>query len=127
MSTRTVPVIDLSGYLARSPGAEAIAVAEVRDALERVGFFTPKMTQVDELGPGEIGFITAAIKEVADTRVGDTITTRRNGAAEALPVRRRAKGATEKGTVLPARSQHARAPEVGVGPIFTSPPVGDVD
>ena len=42
--------------------------------VERVGFFTPKMTQIDELGPGEIGFITAAIKEVADTRVGDTIT-----------------------------------------------------
>src|SRR6476660_2930 len=42
--------------------------------IERAGFFTPKMTQVDELGPGEIGFITAAIKEVADTRVGDTIT-----------------------------------------------------
>src|SRR6266436_760249 len=40
--------------------------------VERVGFFTPKMQQVDELGPGEIGFITAAIKEVADTRVGDT-------------------------------------------------------
>src|SRR4030095_10747091 len=39
--------------------------------VERVGFFTPKMTQVDELGPGEIGFITAAIKEVADTRGGD--------------------------------------------------------
>src|SRR5438874_4190238 len=42
--------------------------------VERVGFFTPKMQQVEELGPGEIGFITAAIKEVADTRVGDTIT-----------------------------------------------------
>src|SRR6201990_646812 len=36
--------------------------------VERVGFFTPKMQQVDELGPGEIGFITAAIKEVADNR-----------------------------------------------------------
>ncbi|WP_375693908.1 translation elongation factor 4 [Bartonella sp. AD24XZML] len=42
--------------------------------VERVGVFTPKMVQVDELGPGEIGFITASIKEVADTRVGDTIT-----------------------------------------------------
>src|SRR5213596_1224676 len=42
--------------------------------VERVGYITPKMTQIDELGPGEIGFITAAIKEVADTRVGDTIT-----------------------------------------------------
>ena len=42
--------------------------------IERVGFFTPKKQQIEELGPGEIGFITAAIKEVADTRVGDTIT-----------------------------------------------------
>jgi GTP-binding protein LepA len=38
--------------------------------VERVGFFTPKMQQIDELGPGEIGFITAAIKEVADTESG---------------------------------------------------------
>src|ERR1041384_8089668 len=43
------------------------------------------MEQVDELGPGEIGFITAAIKEVADTKVGDTITDERRGASEALP------------------------------------------
>src|SRR5690606_18875052 len=42
--------------------------------VERTGGFTPKMVQVDELGPGELGFITASIKEVADTRVGDTIT-----------------------------------------------------
>jgi GTP-binding protein LepA len=52
--------------------------------VERVGFFTPKMQQVDELGPGEIGFITAAIKEVADTRVGDTITDDRNPVKEML-------------------------------------------
>jgi GTP-binding protein LepA len=52
--------------------------------IERVGFFTPKMTQVDELGPGEIGFITAAIKEVADTRVGDTITDDRKPVTEML-------------------------------------------
>jgi GTP-binding protein LepA len=42
--------------------------------VDRVGVFTPKLTQVDALGPGEIGAITAAIKEVADTNVGDTIT-----------------------------------------------------
>ncbi len=42
--------------------------------VERTGVFTPKMLAVDELGPGEFGFITASIKEVADTRVGDTIT-----------------------------------------------------
>src|SRR5471032_1161074 len=53
--------------------------------VERVGFFTPKMTQGDELGPGEIGFITAAIKEVADTRVGDTITDDRKPVTEMLP------------------------------------------
>ena len=53
--------------------------------LERVGYFTPKMTAVDELGPGEIGFITAAIKEVADTRVGDTITDDKKPITEMLP------------------------------------------
>ncbi|WP_370931479.1 translation elongation factor 4 [Bartonella sp. DGB1] len=42
--------------------------------VERVGVFTPKMLAVDSLTPGEIGFITASIKEVADTKVGDTIT-----------------------------------------------------
>jgi GTP-binding protein LepA len=42
--------------------------------VERTGVFTPKMLNVDEIGPGEFGFITASIKEVADTRVGDTIT-----------------------------------------------------
>src|ERR1700709_2254435 len=53
--------------------------------VERVGFFTPKMTQIDELGPGEIGFITAAIKEVADTRAGDTLTDNRKPAHHMLP------------------------------------------
>ncbi|SHF67880.1 GTP-binding protein LepA [Kaistia soli DSM 19436] len=53
--------------------------------VERVGFFTPKMVVVDSLGPGEIGFFTGSIKEVADTRVGDTITDARKPTAEALP------------------------------------------
>ncbi|MDW6025173.1 translation elongation factor 4 [Mesorhizobium sp. BAC0120] len=53
--------------------------------VERTGVFTPKMVQVDELGPGEFGFITASIKEVADTRVGDTITEDRRPTANALP------------------------------------------
>jgi GTP-binding protein LepA len=42
--------------------------------IERVGVFRPKIEIVDDLGPGEVGFITAQIKEVAETRVGDTIT-----------------------------------------------------
>ncbi|MEO6607996.1 MAG: translation elongation factor 4 [Aestuariivirga sp.] len=53
--------------------------------IERVGVSRPKKEIVASLGPGEIGFFTAAIKEVADTRVGDTITDEKNPAAEALP------------------------------------------
>jgi len=53
--------------------------------LDRVGVITPKKVEVDELGPGEIGFFTASIKEVADTRVGDTITDDRKPIAQALP------------------------------------------
>lgn len=45
--------------------------------LDRVGVFRPKQESVAQLGPGEIGFFTAAIKEVADTRVGDTVTDER--------------------------------------------------
>ncbi len=53
--------------------------------VDRVGVFTPKGLMVDELGPGEIGFMTAAIKQVADTKVGDTITDDRKPALEPLP------------------------------------------
>ena len=53
--------------------------------IERVGIFRPKQEMLPELGPGEIGFFTAAIKEVADTRVGDTITDEKNTTVQALP------------------------------------------
>ncbi|MBA4045825.1 MAG: elongation factor 4, partial [Erythrobacter sp.] len=53
--------------------------------VDRVGCFTPKRTDLNELGPGEIGFITAQIKEVEQARVGDTITTVKNGSDVALP------------------------------------------
>ena len=53
--------------------------------VERVGVFTPKQVLMDSLGAGEVGFITAQIKEVAETHVGDTITDDRKPAAEALP------------------------------------------
>ncbi len=53
--------------------------------VDRVGVFTPKMQDADALGPGEIGFLTASIKEVADTRVGDTITDDRKPVVEPLP------------------------------------------
>ena len=53
--------------------------------VERIGVFRPAMTVVEELGPGEIGFITASIKQVRDTRVGDTITHEKRKCAKALP------------------------------------------
>ena len=53
--------------------------------IDRVGCFTPKIEQLPELSPGEIGFITAQIKEVAQARVGDTITTVKNGSTDPLP------------------------------------------
>ena len=52
--------------------------------VERIGVFTPKMNDLAQLGPGEIGFITAQIKQVADTRVGDTITETKRPCAEAM-------------------------------------------
>ena len=53
--------------------------------VDKIGVFKPKMQDVARLGPGEIGFITAQIKQVADTRVGDTITDEKKSCAEALP------------------------------------------
>jgi GTP-binding protein LepA len=53
--------------------------------VDRTGAFRPKIEQLAELGPGEIGFITAQIKDISETRVGDTITDARRPAAEALP------------------------------------------
>jgi GTP-binding protein LepA len=53
--------------------------------IEQVGIFTPKMIAADSLGPGEMGYMTAAIKMVSDTNVGDTITDDRAPAASALP------------------------------------------
>jgi GTP-binding protein LepA len=53
--------------------------------VDKIGVFRPKMQDVASLGPGEVGFITAQIKQVADTRVGDTITDERKPCDEALP------------------------------------------
>ena len=67
------------GQVIRMMGTDA------KYTVERIGVLTPKMVAMDSLGPGEIGFITASIKEVADTRVGDTITEDRRPTASALP------------------------------------------
>jgi GTP-binding protein LepA len=54
-------------------------------AVERVGIFRPKQQMLDELSPGEVGFFTAAMKQVADTRVGDTVTDEKGGVTTPLP------------------------------------------
>jgi GTP-binding protein LepA len=53
--------------------------------VEQIGVFTPKKVAVEKLGPGEVGYITAQIKQVADTKVGDTITDERKGVTDPLP------------------------------------------
>ena len=53
--------------------------------IDRLGVFRPQMANIDVLGPGEIGFITASIKQVRDTRVGDTITSEKKGTETPLP------------------------------------------
>ncbi|AZN70115.1 elongation factor 4 [Georhizobium profundi] len=67
------------GQIIRMMGTDA------KYTVERVGVITPKMVTVEELGPGEIGFITGSIKEVADTRVGDTITEDKRPTSTMLP------------------------------------------
>ncbi|MEL6125328.1 MAG: translation elongation factor 4 [Pseudomonadota bacterium] len=53
--------------------------------VDRIGVFRPEMQNVESLGPGEMGFLTASIKQVRDTRVGDTITHEKKGTTNALP------------------------------------------
>jgi len=59
--------------------------AGTQHLIDRVGCFRPKIEQLNELGPGDIGFITAQIKEISEARVGDTVTDVRRPTATALP------------------------------------------
>jgi len=77
-----VRVID--GVLKRGQKVQMMATGG-HYQVERVGIFRPKQEMLAELGPGEVGFFTAAIKEVADTRVGDTVTDEKNPTPEPLP------------------------------------------
>ncbi len=77
-----VRVID--GVLSKGMKVKMLSTGTLHD-IDRVGVFTPKRTMMDQLGPGEIGFLTASIKSVADCKVGDTLTNARGGAEEPLP------------------------------------------
>jgi GTP-binding protein LepA len=77
-----VRVVD--GAIKRNMRLRMWATDAVHEA-DRVGIFTPKMATGEELGPGEVGFITAGIKSVADCRIGDTLTDDKRPCAEPLP------------------------------------------
>ncbi|MBL8642057.1 MAG: elongation factor 4 [Alphaproteobacteria bacterium] len=67
----------MDGYLRKGMKVRFMGTGATRE-IDRVGIFTPKHIVIDELGPGEMGFITAAIKEISETKVGDTITEERH-------------------------------------------------
>ncbi|HAA93274.1 MAG TPA: elongation factor 4 [Rhodospirillaceae bacterium] len=77
-----VRVVD--GHLRKGMKLRMMATDAVHE-IDRVGVFRPKQEMVEELGPGEIGFITASIKSVSDCKVGDTLTEVKKEASEALP------------------------------------------
>lgn len=77
-----VRVID--GYLRKGQKIRFMKAKATRD-IDRVGMFTPKHVLLDELGPGEMGFITASIKDISETKVGDTITDEKKPCDAPLP------------------------------------------
>ena len=77
-----IRVVD--GEIKKGMKVEMMSTGALHD-VDRVGVFTPKQTMTESLGPGEIGFITASIKSVADCKVGDTFTDIRRKAPDALP------------------------------------------
>jgi len=74
----------INGQLKKNQKIRFMA-AGATHTIDRVGIFSPKPTEVDTLGPGEIGFINSGIKSVSDCKVGDTITEEKNPTKEALP------------------------------------------
>jgi GTP-binding protein LepA len=77
-----IRVVD--GVFKKGEAIRAIATSTEAD-IDDIGFFTPAMTPVEELAAGEVGYLITGIKDVTKLRVGDTLTTKRNGATEALP------------------------------------------
>ncbi|MBJ7414288.1 MAG: elongation factor 4 [Niveispirillum sp.] len=73
----------VNGELKLGQKVRFMATGATRE-LDRVGIFTPKKIALEKLGPGEMGFVTAAIKDIRDTKVGDTITEERRLAPTAL-------------------------------------------
>jgi GTP-binding protein LepA len=77
-----IRVVD--GVFRRGDAIEAMGTGTQAD-IDDIGFFTPEMTPAAQLSAGEVGFLITGVKEVTKLRVGDTLTTRANRAAESLP------------------------------------------
>src|SRR4051812_32034904 len=77
-----IRVVD--GVFRKGEAIRAMAAGTQAD-IDDIGFFTPRMTPADQLSAGEVGFLITGIKDVTQLRVGDTLTTRANAAAEPLP------------------------------------------
>lgn len=73
----------MDGYLRAGQKIKFMSNGATRE-IDRVGMFTPKKVELPALGPGEMGFITASIKDISETNVGDTITDERKPCAEKL-------------------------------------------
>ncbi|MDX6675816.1 MAG: GTP-binding protein LepA [Solirubrobacteraceae bacterium] len=74
----------MDGRFEKGEAIRAMA-AGTRADIDDIGFFTPQMTPVDGLGPGEVGYVITGVKDVTKLRVGDTLTTEANPASEPLP------------------------------------------
>jgi GTP-binding protein LepA len=77
-----IRVVD--GTFRKGEAIRAMAAGTEAD-IDDIGFFTPAQTPAPQLGPGEVGYLITGIKDVTKLRVGDTLTTKRDGATEALP------------------------------------------
>ena len=73
----------MDGYLKKDQKIKFMSNGATR-IIDRVGMFTPKKVELDALGPGEMGFITASIKDISETNVGDTITDEKKPCEDAL-------------------------------------------
>jgi len=76
-----VRVVD--GHLTKGEKVKLMASGTTFEVTE-VGVFTPFPTELEELGPGEVGYFSAAIKSIHETKIGDTVTDARNSATKAL-------------------------------------------
>jgi GTP-binding protein LepA len=77
-----IRVVD--GTFTKGEAIRAMA-AGTEAEIDEIGFFNPRMTPVPALGPGEVGYLITGVKDVAMLRVGDTLTTKRGAATDALP------------------------------------------